>query len=425
VKRSIFPALLLILTIPLSASPLEGWWAGFNDPVITSFARTIQGQNLDIRIAESRLNEARAAAQTPRAAQLPTISLVGRANKGNVQAFKDASISQIGIQGEWNLDLFGRTHNQIRAADARVTAQRSAVQDARNRIISQLVQTLISWRENRDVYAAISQEVDEIDTQIHLLDVLSESGLGDRIRSSQLRVKRSQVAAQLPAISGVLTAAIYQTEQLMGVTDNSVAAILQQAPTISMQLPVAEPIDTDTIKNRPDVQLALADLVGSRADLAAAEAAVWPQISVSGTLVSQAADTSIFQTHSKLWEVSAGVAMPLLDFGKLGSLIKANDAHTQSALAAYQAALVEAFKDTRTTFSYYTNQIDSLKAWEAAENAQKDLSAIILSQYNSGMVDLVTASSAKADYYQITAGVAQQRAAAARAYCRLQESIGN
>src|SRR5262249_897045 len=56
----------------IPAPPVETWWTGFRDPVLTRIVERALAQNLDLAAAIARVEQARAAAREAGAQMLPT-----------------------------------------------------------------------------------------------------------------------------------------------------------------------------------------------------------------------------------------------------------------------------------------------------------------------------------------------------------------
>src|SRR5271165_2155538 len=61
------------------APPLDQWWTGFRDPVLTRIVQTALAQNLDVAAAFTRVEQARAAARQASAKLLPSGELNAQA----------------------------------------------------------------------------------------------------------------------------------------------------------------------------------------------------------------------------------------------------------------------------------------------------------------------------------------------------------
>src|ERR1700689_2388345 len=112
------------------AAPVETWWTGFDDPVLTRIVERALEQNLDLAAALARVDQARAVAREAGAQLLPTASATG-----SVSPLRQSLNSPIGTIGRhlsgyernqtlydadigalWEIDLFGGLRRGAQAA---------------------------------------------------------------------------------------------------------------------------------------------------------------------------------------------------------------------------------------------------------------------------------------------------------------------
>ncbi|NBV42426.1 hypothetical protein EBR96_06640, partial [bacterium] len=107
----------------VSLSPASQWWRVYNDSALNHLVDGVLAQNLDIRAAKQRVEDAQALSQVPRATQWPEFALVANTTWSNFTLNRDSVVSNIGIQAAWDLDFFGGKNAQINRADALVEAR--------------------------------------------------------------------------------------------------------------------------------------------------------------------------------------------------------------------------------------------------------------------------------------------------------------
>src|SRR5882724_7960849 len=117
------------------------WWTTLNDPELTALIDRAVRANLDLKIASSRILEARAARRVTRADLLPTVASndtvqrvrggltagLFNVNKGSSGGSSlltpfESSVYQLGFDASWEIDFFGGRRRALEAATADVTA---------------------------------------------------------------------------------------------------------------------------------------------------------------------------------------------------------------------------------------------------------------------------------------------------------------
>src|SRR5579859_4754453 len=136
---------------------LVTWWAGFQEPMLTSLIERSATSNLDLQAAVLRITEARAERQVTAAGLLPSVSTNASftrqrlsdttatgaifTNFGNVNIPGVPAVGfpnpynqyQLGAAASWEIDLFGRVRRSVEAANADLAA---AVEDRHAVLVS-------------------------------------------------------------------------------------------------------------------------------------------------------------------------------------------------------------------------------------------------------------------------------------------------
>ncbi|WP_162874265.1 TolC family protein, partial [Pseudomonas viridiflava] len=116
-----------INTTPYSAR----WWEIFRDPQLSSLIDRAAASNPDLKMAEARLAQSRAARQVIAGEQVPSVDgkLGYQRKRNSAEGLNDpsgnegrAAFSQWdgGINASWEVDLWGRVKREVEAADANV-----------------------------------------------------------------------------------------------------------------------------------------------------------------------------------------------------------------------------------------------------------------------------------------------------------------
>jgi len=113
--------------VALPVAPIA-WWQTFNDPVLTRLVEQALAANLDLKIAESRVRQARAARTIAGADLWPQLDAAGsytRSHQNQQSAVEQGQrfdLFQAGLDAAWELDIFGGTRRSVEAARASALA---------------------------------------------------------------------------------------------------------------------------------------------------------------------------------------------------------------------------------------------------------------------------------------------------------------
>jgi len=112
---------------------VEKWWSGFHDPVLGSLIERAVRANLELKIAASRVLEARAVRGATRAGWLPSIDASGTQDRirgglpaAGLQSSRwtpfETNLFRQGFDASWEIDFFGGKRHALDAAAAAVAS---------------------------------------------------------------------------------------------------------------------------------------------------------------------------------------------------------------------------------------------------------------------------------------------------------------
>jgi outer membrane protein TolC len=152
---------------------------------------------------------------------------------------------------------------------------------------------------------------------------------------------------------------------------------------------IAIGIPADTLRRRPDVRGAERQLAAATARIGVAKASLFPALSISGNLDTNAA------TLGKLGNLLtgglfAGLTQTIFDAGKRNSRVRSSRAAADLAFANYKQTVLSGLEEVE-------NAVQALEAAKARQaqlaislEASNNAAIYARSQYRSGLIDFVT-----------------------------------
>lgn len=333
------------------------------DPAYRALADAALAGAPSLAEAAARVEAARAGAERAGAERLPNITADGNVRRNRINT---AQFGQAGQQGfipeeqtsyganvtaSWDPDIFGRLKAQERAALARIDAASAQAQGVRIALLAEIAASVTDWRVLDARAKAIEADVAAATRLAELAGVREQAGIApgfDRVRAE---AAASASRSRLAALASERARIIGRLVTLTGTNAASVNAALAQAGTLGAALPAPAALPSELLANRPDVAAAVANLAASDAELAAAARARFPRITLSGVIGLLAFDPEdFFDTDSLVGTLTAAVAGPLLDFGRVGASIDAAAAEKRAAFAAYRGAVFQALGDAEAAY---------------------------------------------------------------------------
>lgn len=394
---------------------IDRWWKHFDDAALDRLMDEALAKNADLESALGRVREAQASLDVVRAAQAPTVDLNVRSSRdqrSNVSATpippgvgRQTSSHKLSFDAGYEADLWGRLSSSTKAARQQLLA-------------TQWARAALEWGVTASVAETYFQ-LAAVDRQV----VISESMRAGRARNVELRQRENTAGvgtefdlrrAEAELTSAEATLAGLQRQRssleralalLTGRTPQQIAYLalerrmLDEATVFTPVLP--QGAAGELLVRRPDIRQAEAQLAAANANIAAARAATFPSLRLSGSVGSDARSMSdLFTGPAAIWSLAASVSQPLFDGGRLKAQVRQEEARAQQALADYRKTVTTAVADVRD--AYLALDLEQ-QAWASQKARATSLQrAMSLAQlgYDEGALGFLDYLDAERNWYQ-------------------------
>jgi NodT family efflux transporter outer membrane factor (OMF) lipoprotein len=360
----------------LSDEQLATWWTQFNDPALTQLIETAIAHNYDISIAAARVDQARSTVRLARSQLLPSVGVGAQAASyhGGETALEfqeflgindlDAQFWRVGLQTQWEIDVFGRGRARLAAARASTLAAAGDAEAVRLAVIGGVADLYMTYRgliRQRELLAQSHQIAADF------VVIAEQSFKAGVVLSTDIDVARAglaQVEARQQDVETAISAAQLSLENLCAVQPGELTATLSSVSGLPTPLPDITPGQpVDLLMRRPDLIAARDRLYASMKQSDAARLNYWPTFSLSALLARNGWDIAGRGLGpSTFWLFGAAAALPLIDFGARESQVESSDAQAQQALQAYEKAASGALFDVEQALSRLKRQQDLQRA---------------------------------------------------------------
>ncbi|PPK76939.1 NodT family efflux transporter outer membrane factor (OMF) lipoprotein [Methylobacter tundripaludum] len=372
---------------------ISRWWTVFNDPVLTELMEKAQADNRDLYQAEARLREARARRQLAKANLLPTSSLTASARQsGSSEAAGGGTTSELysnSLDASWEIDIFGKKRRAIEAAEATMQA---AQEDLRDVLVSLCAEVALNYVDVRSYQTRLKITEDNLAAQSETYDITRwryQAGLTMQLDVDQAKLTMENTRAGIPSLRSTLEQAKHRLALLLGQQPDALKRLLAASariPAASAEIGVGIP--ADLLRRRPDVRRAERKLASQTAQIGVAEAARYPDFTLSGSIgLESLAYANLYTAGAKAFQVAANAAWTLLDAGRIRSNINIQNALQEQALGLYQSTLLTALRDVENALTAYSEERKRRDALNAAVEAGISALALADAQYISGLLD--------------------------------------
>lgn len=356
-------------------TPLQAWWFNPNAPDVTLVAliQRLNSANLSLSQAQARLRAARADARS--GAFAPNLTAQSGAAfsdyltepQRNIQ--KNTETFNAKLDATWEVPLFGQLGASRKLTNAEKAFAEADLAAVRNSVIAEGVRLYTALRSSQQQAFFIGQSLTAQQVIVRLTAIKQDAGLIDeddlrRARQTEatLRQMQAELANQITQNLWQLTALAALTAPLPEWQKSA------QIPQLNALNPSTTPLDT--LRQRPDVRQAEAQVQQAAARLNLAIADRLPSLTLAGNLsqISNLSGGGPAVTVSGLPTLN----LPLLDWGQRRANVTKNRAQMDETIDNYKATMLSALADVETQLgTLRTNQIRFTQTQQRLTEAQR------------------------------------------------------
>ena len=380
------------------------WWRLYQDPTLDSLIEKALVANTDLRIAAANLARSRATLDEAQAATAPSISAsatptYGRASaaaKGLSAPLPDGWAHDGGVAVSYQIDLFGKLARGVEAASADTDAAQAAYDLAR---VSVSAETAKAYAEtcatNRQIHSA-QHSVDLQQQQLASTERLSQLGRSNSLDISRAKAQLEKLHAAIPPLQAQKLSALYRLAVLTGQAPTALNASVgncSQVPQLAKPVPVGN--GAALLKRRPDIRQSERSLAAATARIGVATADLYPSINLGLSAGSTGPMSTLGQPVAFRWALGPLISWNLPNTGAARSRIAQAEASSQAALAHFDAAVLNALRETETALTTYARELDRNAYLKAARQQSAVASQQAQRLYHAGRTDFLTALDAE------------------------------
>lgn len=414
-----------------SAVALNSWWTLFKDPLLDSLVRRAVAANHDLRLADSRLREARAARQLAGAARVPALnSSAGysksRSYENTRSGDSKGELYQVGFDAGWEIDIFGGVRRAVEAADATASASEEDRRDVLVTLLGEVARNYLELRGSQQRLAIAGKNFVSQQETVLLVQKRTELGLSGELELEQARNQLYLSKSQMSSIEVAVRQTMHRLALLVGEQPQALYAELlpeQMIPAVPPELPVTLP--SELLRRRPDIRRAERQLAAATAGVGVATAELFPRFSLGllGGLESKSL-SDLITSGSRFWSFGPTVKWSLFDGGRARAGIEISNAQMERAEIGYEKTILSALgevEDSLVALAFERTNGNNLSgAVASAERA----ATLANSQYQLGLVDFLNVLQTEASLRQSEDQLVQSKQRLATTMVSLFKALG-
>ena len=389
------------------------WWELLGDETLTELIQQAVKQNLDIRIAQSRLRESRAGRKAAAADRFPAVGATGvistQQQSENSPFFADippqfggidseTDLFQAGFDASWEIDIFGGVRRSVEAAEARYQAAEAGRDEVLRVVLAEVALNYVELRGLQKRQQVIERNIRVQQETLDFTRNRLNSGLGTELDVSQASSQLLTTKSSLPGIQAAIQLRIFQIATLLGEQPQSRFTQLMEYRALPL-IPdsMFNDIPSEVLRRRPDIAQAERQLAAETADIGVATADLFPKFSLFGGFgVESAKIDTLFAGDSIAWSIGPSFSWAIFQGGRIRANIEAQSAQSERALTEYEKAVLNVLQDVNSALVSHSYERETASNLFAAVNETRNSLKLSMTLYEEGLSDFLSVLNAEA-----------------------------
>ncbi|QJD95274.1 efflux transporter outer membrane subunit [Mucilaginibacter robiniae] len=363
----------------------------FTDTVLQNLIAEGIRENLNLKTAIQRINEAEANLIQARAAYLPSVSGFAQATRAKQSAaglnFPPEFASsfnlttttyQLGLSASWEADIWGKFSSTKRAALATFLQNDAAKRAVQTQLIADIANNYYNLLALDKQLAITEETLKNRISEVETMKALKESAVVNGAAVVQSEANRYAAEVTIPDL-----------KRSIRETENALSILLARAPGRINRASLADQkpyenlligVPSQLLRNRPDVQESEYAFRSAFENTNLARTYFYPSLTISGQGGVSALKIKDLFEHSLFYNVVGGLTQPIFNRGINKARLRVAQAQQQEAYYSFQQSLLTAGQEVSNALYAYqtavekqTSRSNQLKALEKSVDFTKEL----------------------------------------------------
>lgn len=344
------------------------WWLSLQDTTLNRLMDQALGDNLSLKGAFARLAQAEAMARRERASRFPSLDAQAGATRVNRSdagpGIQEGNTLTVSGAASYELDIWGRVRS---LSDAAALDYQGRAEDLDAAALTLSAQVALTYYQLVEQQAQLTLLADQLASNEQVLELVTLRFRRGRVSATDVLRQRQSAESfrgQISLASGRRAALEHALAVLLGRGPRE-KVLSADAYMFAPLPPLPETgVPADLIRQRPDTRRAFLSLQAADRRAAAAVAARFPRISLSGQ-VSTSGESSGDLFHNWVTNLGANLLLPLFDAGRRKAEVDRSQALTTELLHTYEQIVLNALREVEDALVQEQRQHQYLTSLES------------------------------------------------------------
>lgn len=355
------------------AYDLAQWWQAWGDAELTRLVTQGLANNLDVAIAQTRIQEAQALSTMVSSKLMPTIGLEGGVQRQRTDLdqspLRDTLLAplmnestrydthrSVGVSAIWEVDVFGGNRSDAAAAAEGVLGAEQQLYGTQMLVASGIAEHYLAARALAKRMRIVDDSILTLGQLLRYVEGRFNAGQVTRYEVTNVAASLRNLEAQRAPLQALHDRHVRQLAVLLGETPQGFTLGVSQQDVLA-KVPAAPQgqAPNDVLTRRPDVQARAIAVRSQTARVASAKADLLPKFYINFLWQDGRIGLSDFNdAKGSVGLLGAGVHLPIFSAGRIRANIKASDARLDAAALAYDQTLLQALEEVDSAYQLRT-----------------------------------------------------------------------
>ena len=349
------------------------WWTRFEDSTLDSLIAVALSNNYNLQSIEATLEKSKLSYQQSKSAFYPSLSLDAQydLSETSLNYYEETSSDQYrtngylnaGLNATWEIDVFGKNRDNVRANKKSYLATEASYQDAILNLCAQVATVYFNLRSYQQQLIVANQNITSEKNILDITIARYESGLGSQLDVSQAKSVYYNTLATIPRLNAYITQCINNLAVLLGTYPSDLTNAfnnVSELPSIRHLVNVGIP--ADVIRNRPDVRQAELNIEAQAASIGATKADFYPKFKITGSFGYLSHDLEkFFNNESMMFQLTPSISWNLFSGMEVRKSVQMAEISLDESIDNYNNVILNAIQEVETEMSNYANALKTIE----------------------------------------------------------------
>ncbi|NGX50507.1 MAG: Toluene efflux pump outer membrane protein TtgF [Chlamydiae bacterium] len=353
----------LAVTLPEGPDFIEGtwpeynWWALFDDPQLSEIMEEAISDNPNLKASIFRLRTAEAEARKVRSLLFPKLGALftddyQHLSRDDLYRFPPSKVPavvneiRLGLDFEYEIDLFGKNRENYRAALGEAKAQSAEMSQSLLMITALLAESYFNYQMHQ-AQLEISQDLllaHRANVELSLKRL--EYGLDNQIALERAEAEMLSAEESVVTFEKEVLLNENQLKILMGLGPDDPRDFKIPTAKFDRPFPLPQNIPVDLLARRPDLQAKIWRVEAAAHLINVAKAAFYPNINLAAFAGLETLNwNNLFSASSLAASLAPAIHLPIFTGGKLTAQLSQKRAEYDAAVYDYNSLLLQATRE--------------------------------------------------------------------------------